>query len=353
MTAKPNLPVSHEPQFLFYQTEDGRVKVEVRFEEKTVWLPQKLLAELFQVSVPTINEHIKGIYADGELEPEATIRKFRIVQSEGARQVSRQVDFYNLDMILAVGYRVRSHRGVQFRRWATERLREYLLKGFVLDDERLKATGGGGYFDELLARIRDIRSSEKVFWRKVLDIYATSIDYDPSAEMSQAFFATVQNKMHWAAHGHTAAEIIAARADADKPNMGLTSWTGTHPRKDDVGIAKNYLDEKELDALNRIVTLYLEFAELQALNRKSMYMRDWIVKLDDFLRISERDILTHAGKVSHENAELKAESEYRKYEQKRLAEPSQAEKDFEKAVKKLQKLKPPDKKARKPRGKLS
>ena len=352
MTGKHNLPVSQEPQFLFYQTEDGRLKVEVRFEEKTVWLPQKSLAELFQVTVPTINEHIKGIYADGELEPEATIRKFRIVQSEGARQVSRQVDFYNLDMILAVGYRVRLHRGVQFRRWATERLREYLLKGFVLDDERLKSAGGG-YFDELLARIRDIRSSEKVFWRKVLDIYATSIDYDPSAEMSQAFFATVQNKMHWAAHGHTAAEIIAARADSGRPNMGLTNWTGAHPRKDAVSIAKNYLDEKELDALNRIVTLYLEFAELQALNRKPMYMGAWIAKLDEFLRISERDILTHAGKVSHEIAALKAEAEFQKFEQKRLAEPTQAEKDFEEAVKKLKKLKSPGKGAEKSKKKLS
>jgi hypothetical protein len=353
MSDKPNLPVSLETQFLFYQTEDGRVKVEVRFEGKTVWLPQKLLAELFQVTVPTINEHIKGIYVDGELEPAATIRKFRIVQSEGSRQVSRQVDFYNLDMILAVGYRVRSPRGVQFRRWATERLREYLLKGFVLDDERLKSAGGGGYFDELLSRIRDIRSSEKVFWRKVLDIYATSIDYDPSTEMSQAFFATVQNKMHWAAHGHTAAEVIAARADSGKPNMGLTSWTGAHPRKDDAAIAKNYLDEKELDALNRIVTLYLEFAELQALNRKPMYMREWIAKLDEFLLISERDILTHAGKVSHENALLKAETEYRKLEKMRLAEPTQAEKDFEEAVKKLKKLKAPGRGTKKPQGKLS
>jgi hypothetical protein len=353
MSDRPNLPVSQEPQFLFYQTKDGQVKIEVRFEGKTVWLPQKLLAELFQVTVPTINEHIKGIYADGELEPAATIRKFRIVQNEGVRQVSRQVDFYNLDMILSVGYRVRSHRGVQFRRWATDSLREYLLKGFVLDDERLKSAGGGGYFDELLARIRDIRSSEKVFWRKVLDIYATSIDYDPSTEMSQAFFATVQNKMHWAAHGHTAAEIIAARADSEKPNMGLTSWTGAHPRKDDVSIAKNYLDEKELDALNRIVTLYLEFAELQALNRKPIYMRTWIAKLEEFLRISERDILTHAGKVSHENALLKAENEYRKFEQQRLAEPTQAENDFEEAVKKLKKLKSPDKGAKKPKGKQS
>jgi hypothetical protein len=353
MSDRPNLPVSQEPQFLFYQTKDGRVKIEVRFEGKTVWLPQKLLAELFQVTVPTINEHIKGIYADGELEPAATIRKFRIVQNEGVRQVYRQVDFYNLDMILSVGYRVRSHRGVQFRRWATDSLREYLLKGFVLDDERLKSAGGGGYFDELLARIRDIRSSEKVFWRKVLDIYATSIDYDPSTEMSQAFFATVQNKMHWAAHGHTAAEIIAARADSEKPNMGLTSWTGAHPRKDDVSIAKNYLDEKELDALNRIVTLYLEFAELQALNRKPIYMRTWIAKLDEFLRISERDILTHAGTLSHENALLKAENEYRKFEQQRLAEPTQAENDFEEAVKKLKKLKSPDKGAKKPKGKQS
>ena len=339
-------------EVVLYQTEDGATRIEVRMEGETVWMTQGNMAELYQTTPQNITLHLKAIYKEGELAEGTTCKEFLQVQNEGAREVSRTRKFYSLPAILAVGYRVRSHRGTQFRQWATERLTEYLVKGFNLDDERFKKTGGGGYFDELLARIRDIRSSEKIFWRKVLDIYATSIDYDSATEMSQAFFATVQNKMHWAAHGHTAAEIIAARADAEKPNMGLTSWTGAHPRKDDAAIAKNYLDEKELDALNRIVTLYLEFAELQALNRKPMYMREWIAKLDEFLRISERDILTHAGKVSHENALLRAEIEYQKFEQKRLAEPTQAEKDFEEAVKKLKKLKAPSRGAKKPKGKL-
>ena len=258
---------------------------------------------------------------------------------EGGRTVSREIEFYNLDVIISVGYRVKSHRGTQFRIWATQRLREYIIKGFTLDDERLKRAGGGNYFDELLARIRDIRSSEKVFWRKVLDIYATSIDYDPRAEVSQLFFATVQNKMHWAAHGQTAAEVIHGRADASKQNMGMTNWIGTKPSRDEAVVAKNYLTPQELDVLNRIVTAYLEFAELQALNRKPMYMKDWIVKLDDYLRLSDRDILTHAGMVSHEEAIRKAELEFEKYRQRQLAEPSQVEKDFEKAVKKLPKPK--------------
>lgn len=247
---------------LLYQTEDGRTRIQVRLENETVWLTQKMMAELFQKDVRTINEHIRNIYDEGELKPEGTIRKFRIVQIEGARQVSRETDFYNLDVIISVGYRVKSHRGTQFRIWATQRLREYIIKGFTLDDERLKEAGGGNYFDELLARIRDIRSSEKVFWRKVLDIYATSIDYDPNNDMSREFFAIVQNKMHWAAHGHTAAEIIAGRADAQKQNMGLTTWTGIKPTQAESEIAKNYLTVEELDTLNRIVTLYLEFAEL-------------------------------------------------------------------------------------------
>ena len=255
-----------------YQTEDGRTRIQVRLENETVWLTQKMMAELFQKDVRTINEHIRNIYNEGELKPERTIRKFRIVQIEGARQVSRETDFYNLDVIISIGYRVKSLRGTQFRIWATQRLREYIIKGFTLDDERLKEAGGGNYFDELLARIRDIRSSEKVFWRKVLDIYATSIDYDPNNDTSRQFFAIVQNKMHWAAHGHTAAEIIAGRADAQRPNMGLTTWTGAKPTQADSEIAKNYLTMQELDTLNRIVTLYLDFAELQALNRKPMYM---------------------------------------------------------------------------------
>src|SRR3989338_6831714 len=287
------------------------------------------MAELFQVSIPTLNEHIKTIYGDGELEAEATIRKFLIVQTEGSRQVKRPVDYYNLDMIISVGYRVNNIRGTQFRIWATQRLREYIVKGFALDDERLKRGGGGNYFDELLARIRDIRSSEKMFWRKVLDIYATSIDYDPAEEASQRFFATVQNKMHWAAHGNTAAEIVHARADASRSNMGMTNWLGEKPRKDEAAIAKNYLAPEELDVLNRIINLYLEFAELQALNRKPMTIQCWITKLDEYLCLSEREILQHAGKISHEEALQKAELEFEKYRASRLAQTSRVERSEE------------------------
>ena len=333
-----NMPKT-QSEILIYQTEDGGTRINVRLEDETVWLSQKLLAELFQKDVRTINEHIKNIYDEGELEPKATIRNFRIVQTEGTRQVARQVDFYNLDVIISVGYRVRSHRGTQFRIWATQRLREYIIKGFTLDDERLKQSGGGNYFDELLARIRDIRSSEKVFWRKVLDIYATSIDYDPNTQVSNDFFAVVQNKMHWAAHGHTAAEIVNQRADAAKPNMGLTSWAGDKPRRADAEIAKNYLTAEELDALNRIVTIYLEFAELQALNRKPMYMRDWISKLDEFLRISEREILQHAGRISRDEAIEKARAEYEKYRRIHLDDMSPVERHFERANKEINRLK--------------
>jgi len=269
-------------EILIYQTEDGRTRIQVRLENETVWLTQKLMAELFQKNVRTINEHIQNIFEEGELSPESVIRKFRITAADGK---TYETNHYNLDVVISVGYRVKSHRGTQFRIWATQRLREYIIKGFTLDDERLKQPGGGNYFDELLARIRDIRSSEKVFWRKVLDIYATSIDYDPKTEMSRKFFQIVQNKMHWAAHGHTAAEVIAGRADAEKPLMGLTSWTGAKPGRSDVEIAKNYLTAEELDTLNRIVSMYLDFAELQALNRKPMYMRDWIAKLDEFLTL--------------------------------------------------------------------
>ena len=282
-------------QILIYQ--DGGLNLQVRLDGQTVWLTQRLMADLYQVSVPTVNEHLANIYSEGELSAEATIRKFRIVQTEGNRQVTRNLDHYSLDAILAVGMRVRSARGTAFRQWAIVRLRELLVKGFTMDDERLKAgrTLGDDYFEELLARIRDIRSSERLFYQKVLDIYATSIDYDGKAETSKLFFKTVQNKMHWAAHGHTAAEIIAERADASQPNMGLTSWKNAPDgkvRKGDVSIAKNYLNGEELDALNRIVTAYLEFAELQALNKRPMHMSDWIAKLDDFLKLSDRDILT-------------------------------------------------------------
>ena len=328
-----------DSEVILYQTEDGKSRLQVRFSGETAWLSLNQLADLFQRDKSVISKHIKNIFEEGELKSEATVAKFATVQVEGSRTVNREVEFYNLDVIISVGYRVKSHRGTQFRIWATQRLREFIIKGFTLDDERLKSRGGGNYFEELLARIRDIRSSEKVFWRKVLDIYATSIDYDPRAEVSQLFFATVQNKMHWAAHGQTAAEVIHGRADASRQNMGMTNWIGTKPSRDEAVVAKNYLTPHELDVLNRIVAAYLEFAELQALSRKPMYMKDWIVKLDDYLRLSDRDILTHAGTVSHEEAIRKAELEFEKYRQQQLAKPSQVEKDFEKAVKKLPKPK--------------
>jgi hypothetical protein len=329
---------SHNAEFLLYKTEDGRTRVDVRIDGETVWLTQAAIADLYQTTPQNVTQHIAAIYEERELAEAGTCKPFFQVRQEGARQVQRHLKHYSLPMILAVGYRVRSHRGTQFRQWATARLEEYLVKGFTLDDDRLKRAGGGNYFDELLARIRDIRSSEKVFWRKVLEIYATSIDYDPSLEGSQRFFATVQNKMHWAAHGHTAAEVIAARADAAKPNMGLMTWAGDAPRRADVAVAKNYLAEGEVEALNRIVNAYLEFAELQALNRKPMYMADWITKLDDFLRLSEREILRHAGKVSHEAATAKAELEYDRFAAERAALPSPVENHFEEAVRDVKQL---------------
>jgi hypothetical protein len=331
-----NLPEkSHQSEIILYQTEDGKTRVQVRLEDETVWLTQKLMADLFQKDVRTINEHIRNIFEEGELYPDSVIRKFRITAADNK---TYETNHYNLDVIISVGYRVKSHRGTQFRIWATQRLREYIVKGFTLDDERLKQAGGGNYFDELLARIRDIRSSEKVFWRKVLDIYATSIDYDPNTDLSREFFAVVQNKMHWAAHGHTAAEIIADRADAGKPNMGLTSWMGVKPTQADSEIAKNYMALEELDTLNRLVTIYLDFAELQALSRKPMYMKDWITKLDEFLNVSERDILQHAGKVSHEAAIEKAHAEYEKFRKRILEEPSPVERHFIEAIQEVKKL---------------
>lgn len=323
-----------DSEFLLYQTQDGTLRVEVRFDGETVWLSLLQMAELFQRHKSVVSRHMKNIFEEGELPREAVVANFATTASDGK---TYQVEHFNLDVIISVGYRVKSQRGTQFRIWATQRLREYIVKGFALDDERLKR-GGGNYFDELLARIRDIRSSEKVFWRKVLEIYATSIDYDPRAEASQRFFATVQNKMHWAAHGQTAAEVIIARADARQPNMGLMNWTGEHPRKSDAAIAKNYLDHDELDALNRIVTAYLEFAELQAIGRKAMYMADWIRKLDDFLRLSERDVLSHAGKVSHDEAVARAEREYDHFATERRALPSPVERHFEAAVADVKKL---------------
>jgi hypothetical protein len=337
MTEKTGIEL-REAEFLLYRAEDGRTHVEVRFAGETAWLSLGQMVELFQRDKSVISRHVKNVFEEGELSREATVAEFATVQREGAREVTRHVDYYNLDVIISVGYRVKSRRGTQFRIWATQRLREYIVKGFTLDDERLKRAGGGNYFDELLARIRDIRSSEKVFWKKVLEIYATSIDYDSRAEASQRFFATVQNKMHWAAHGQTAAELVAARVDAAKANMGLTNWVGDRLRKADVTIAKNYLDHDELNALNRIVNAYLEFAELQAINRKPMYMRDWIGKLDSFLRLSDREILTHAGTVSHEDAVAKAEFEYDRFAARRRALPSSVESHFEDAVREVKNL---------------
>ncbi len=333
-------------QILIYR--DGDTRLQVRLEGRTVWLSQRLIAELFQVSVKTVNEHLVNIYGEGELDREATIRSFRIVQVEGRRDVARTVEHCNLDAILAVGYRVRSACGTAFRQWATARLSELLVKGFTMDDERLKVAGGGGYFDELLERIRDIRSSERVFWRKVLDIYATSSDYDPTAETSKLFFQTVQNKLHWAIHGHTAAEIVHGRADVSRPNMGLTGWSGDRPRKGDVSIAKNYLNEEELRALNLIVSAYLDFAELQAITRKPMTMTDWIAKLDDFIRISDRQILTHAGKISHEMARLKAEAEFEQFRAAQAALPQPVDQHFADAVKDLEQIESEVKKKSRP-----
>jgi hypothetical protein len=335
-TEKENVPATTGGELIFYQTEDGQTRLQVRLEAETVWLTQKQLAELFQKDVRTINEHIQNVFQEGELSPDSVIRKFRIAAADAKFY---ETQHYNLDVIISVGYRVKSHRGTQFRIWATQRLREYIIKGFTMDDERLKQAGGGNYFDELLARIRDIRSSEKAFWRKVLEIYATSIDYNPSAEASRKFFATVQNKMHWGAHGQTAAEVIHARADAAKPNMGLTAWTGSRPRKADVAVAKNYLTLDEIEALNLIVSMYLDFAELQARSRKPMYMRDWIAKLDDFLRVSDREILSHVGRVSHEAALSHAEGEFEKWRQSKLSEPSLVEIHFQEAIEQVKQLK--------------
>jgi hypothetical protein len=334
--------MSNKPQsqFLLYQTSDGHTRLEVRLENETVWLSQNQMAELFQTTKQNVSLHVRNIFKEGELSEDSVVKEYLTTAADGKNY---KTSFYNLDVIISVGYRVKSHRGTQFRMWATQRLREYIVKGFALDDDRLKRAGGGNYFEELLARIRDIRSSEKVFWRKVLEIYATSIDYDPAEEASQMFFATVQNKIHWAAHGHTAAEIVSERADAARPNMGLTNWQGVQPTKGEAAIAKNYLTTEELVVLNRVVTAYLEFAELQALNRKPMTMRDWIAKLDDFLRMGDRDILTHAGTISHEQALRKAELEFEKFRVLQLAQPSSVEKDFEAAVKKLPKPRKPAK----------
>ncbi len=331
-----NVANSGKGQFLIYEAEDGKVKIDVRMEEETVWLTQQLMADLFQSSKQNINHHIQCIYEEGELTPEATVKKYLTVRREGKREVQRRLDYYNLDMIISVGYRVKSHVATRFRIWATQRLREYIIKGFVLDDERLKNPDQPfDYFEELLRRIQDIRTSERRFYQKITDIYATSIDYDPTLEISINFFKTVQNKMHWAITGKTAAEIIHERADSDKSNMGLTNWRGAKVRKHDVTIAKNYLTEKELLALNNLVEQYLIFAEGQAMRRIPMHMIGWIQKLDGFLSLNERDILEHAGRISHEMAKDLAEGEYVKFNKKRVQQKDRLGGDFEKIIKKL------------------
>jgi hypothetical protein len=338
------MPDEPSPQssIILYQTEDGRTRIQCWFENENVWMTQALLAELFQRERSVITKHIRNIFAEGELAEKSVCANYAQTAADGK---TYQTVYYNLDVIIAVGYRVKSHRGTQFRQWATARLKEYLVKGFTMDDERLKNPPGKGqtdYFDELLERIRDIRSSERRFYQKVLDIYATSVDYTPDAEASQKFFATVQNKMHWAAHGQTAAEVIHARADAAQPFMGLrTTRPGGIIRKEDVSIAKNYLDGEELGTLNRIVNAYIEFAELRALQRKVMTMRDWITKLDEFLRLSEHELLDHSGRISAEQAKMKAELEYDRYRKLEDAQPRPVDADFDTAVKQLQKLPKP------------
>jgi hypothetical protein len=324
---------------LIYQAEDGKTHIDVRLENETVWVTQAGMAELFQTTPQNITMHIKTIYDEGELIEEATCKEYLQVRDEGYRKIKRNLKHYNLEVILAVGYRVRSHRGTQFRRWATEMLREYLVKGFVMDDERLKDGRklGADYFDELLERIRDIRASEKRFYQKIKDIYKLSIDYDPHSEITGEFFATVQNKLHWAIHGHTAAGLIVERVDPEKPNMGLTSWKGAKVRRVDVTIAKNYLTEKELAALNRIVTMYLDYAEDQAERHQPMFMHDWVEKLNAFLQFNKREVLDHPGRISTEVAHALAWGSYEKFNTRRLAEEvEQFDNDFEWVVKNLE-----------------
>ncbi|MFB7305314.1 virulence RhuM family protein [Heyndrickxia sporothermodurans] len=330
--------MNSESSFLMYQTENGDTKIQVRLEGETVWMTQKAMAELFQTSPQNITLHIKNIYEEGELLEESTCKNYLQVQNEGEREVKRRVKHYNLEMIIAVGYRVRSHRGTQFRQWATERLNEYMVKGFTMDDERLKEMRniGADYFDELLERIRDIRASERRFYQKITDIYATSIDYDPSTPIAREFFATVQNKLHFAIHGYTASELIMKRADASKPNMGLTSWKGDKVRKQDVVVAKNYLSQEELSDLNRIVTMYLDYAESQAKKKKPMYMKDWAERLDAFLEFNEHEILTNAGKIKAKVAEQFANEQYEEFHQQRLSEPKKD--DFDDFLEKRKQL---------------
>lgn len=324
---KRNGPVSAKGELILYQTEDGKTRIEVKLQDETVWLTQKLMAELFQTTKQNISMHIQNIFDEGELMPEATVKEYLTVQTEGSRQVNRPVDFYNLDMIISVGYRIKSHVATRFRQWATQRLREYIIKGFTLDDERLKQVNniGSDYFDELLERIRDIRSSEKRFYQKIRDIYQLAVDYDPNTEETLEFFSIVQNKLHFAVSGKTAAEIISERANASNPNMGLTSWKGAKVRKGDVTIAKNYLNHDEIEHLNRIVEMYLNYAEDQAKRRRQVFMRDWREKLDAFLQFNEREILTNAGKVTKEVADRLALDHYETYNRNRLENEAQEE----------------------------
>lgn len=325
-------------EVVVYTDPSGIAHVQVRLHEGSVWLSQAQMAELYGTTPQNITQHIRAIYAEGEQAEGPTCKEYLQVRTEGNRRVSRSLKHYSLPMILAVGFRVRSPVGTRFRQWATDVLAEYAVKGFAMDDRRLKAAEDDDYFEELLARVRDIRSSERMFWRKVLDIYATSVDYDPSVEASRLFFQTVQNKMHWAAHGHTAAEVVVERADADAPNMGLTTWTGAKLRKADALVAKNYLQSEELEALNRIVSAYLDFAELQALNRRPMTMEAWIGKLDDFLRLSEREVLTHAGRISADAAREHASGEYARWREARRALPQAVDQDFEQAIRETRAL---------------
>lgn len=322
-----NSPKEPNSEMILYQTEDGQTRVQVRLEDETVWLTQAAMAELFQTTPQNITLHIKNIYEENELEEMATCKDYLQVQTEGNRRIQRRLKHYNLDMVLAVGYRVRSHRGTQFRQWATERLREYLVKGFTMDDERLKEgrSIGADYFDELLERIRDIRASEKLFYQKIRDIYKLSIDYDPAAHETQEFFKIVQNKSHFAVSGKTAAELIAERADASKPNMGLTSWKSAKVRRGDVTIAKNYLNKEELSELNRVVVMYLDYAEDQAKRRRPLYMRDWCEKLDAFLQFNERELLQNAGNISHKVAEQLALDQYEVFNKERLKKEAEEE----------------------------
>ena len=324
-------------QFLVYKAEDGTVKIDVKLSDETIWLTQQLMAELFQTTKQNISLHVNNIYKEGELTPVATVKEYLTVRKEGNREVKRLLDYYNLDMIISVGYRIKSHIATRFRIWATERLKEYIVKGFALDDDRLKNPDlPFDYFEELTRRIQDIRTSERRFYQKITDIYATSIDYDPTLDISINFFKTVQNKMHWAITGKTAAEIIYTRANANKPDMGLTNYRGVKVRKQDIIIAKNYLSEDELLALNNLVEQYLIFAQGQAMRRVPMYMKDWIKKLDAFLSINDRKILQNAGKISHEMAKQAADDEYEKFNKLRIFDTQNSLSDFDKAIKQIE-----------------